>query len=169
MKKTLLIISILSIIFLTGCGFFNLSNFVLPDDIRFLITIQTLNTPEKVCNYMKNNFEYKAHPIYSPDPYTLWRIKKGDCNDMSTFGVFVANYHGYETYQIHIFYKRTLVSHYIAVYVEGDEMSFSDNWVYIPMQKDSFAEIVDYDCWLQERELKNYIVYDYENNEVERR
>jgi len=167
MKKALLIIIILSIIFLAGCGFFNLSNFVLPDDIKFLITIQTLNTPERICNYMEDNFEYKAHPIYSPDPYTLWRTKKGDCNDMSTFGVFVANYHGYETYQIHIFYKRTLVSHYIAVYVEGDEKSFSDNWIYTPMQKDSFAEIVDYDCWLQERELKNYIVYDYDMDIVE--
>jgi len=167
MKKTILIISILSIFFLTGCGFFNLSNFILPDNIKFLITIETLNTPEKICNYMKENFIYKANPVYSPDPYTLWRTKKGDCNDMSTFGVFVANYHNYTTYQIHIYYKGTLVSHYIAIYVEDDEMAFSDNWLYTPMQKDSFAEIVDYDCWLQGRELKNYIVYNYKNNIVE--
>jgi hypothetical protein len=168
MKKALLVISILSIIFLAGCGLYNLNYFVMPDDLEFITMIESLNTPEKIAEYMQNNFTYEAHPNYALDPYTLWKTEKGDCNDFDAFARFVANWHGYETYQIKIYYSGTFEKHLIAVYVEDCGLSFTDNWKY-HCGFNSFREIVEFDCeyyfWF--RELKKYIVLDYENNIVE--
>jgi len=176
MKKALLIIiSILSIMFLAGCGVFNLNGWVCPDDLEFIEVIEELNTPQKISDYMKENFIYEAHALWTPNPYTLWKTKKGDCNDFSTFGVFVANWHGYETYQIQIFYKGTLWRHYIAIYVEDGGLSFTDNQFYnryLPdtYRFDTFEEIVEYDGTLRVigwPVWKKYIVRDYKNNIVE--
>lgn len=168
MKKILMIIGIVICLSTTGCGAYNLTNFVTPNDLEFTTLIASLDTPEKICDYMCKNFTYEAHPFYAPDPYTLWKTQKGDCNDMSTFAVFIAEQYGYDTYQIHIFYKGTIVSHYIAVYIKEGEVSFSDNWQYYPMQGDSFREIVDFDCWLQKRECSIYKVYNYEMKLIEK-
>ncbi|GAJ14905.1 unnamed protein product, partial [marine sediment metagenome] len=108
MKKALLIIFILSIIFLAGCsGIFNLNGWIWPDDLEFMALIEELDTPQKISDYMRENFIYKANVIYAPDPYTLWKTGEGDCNDLETFARFVANWHGYETYQIKIYYSGT--------------------------------------------------------------
>jgi len=88
MKKIILLILIL--ILLTGCGIFNLNGWICPDDGEFLAVIEELDTPQKIGDYMLENFTYEAHNFYAPDPYTLWKTKKGDCNDFSTFGVFIA-------------------------------------------------------------------------------
>jgi len=176
MKKALLIISILSIIFLTGCGIFNLNGWVWPDDLEFITMVESLDTPEKIAEYMQDNFTYEAYPIYAPDPYTLWKNKKGDCNDFSTFGVFIAHWHGYGTYQIKIFYKGKLWRHYITVYVEDDGLSFTDNQyynLYLPndYRFNDFKEIVEYDGTLRAigwPVWSKYIVYDYKNNIVEK-
>lgn len=173
MKKALLIIGILSVIFLTGCsGIFNLNGFIVPEPgkAEFMTIVEKLDTPQKISDYMLENFTYQKHTFYAPSPYQLWLTKNGDCNDMSTFGVFMADYHGYETYQIQIFYKGTLWRHCIAVYVEEGGMSFTDNWYYFNNWGDwfeTFKEIVEFDCkYFLGKELKKYIVKDYENNIV---
>ena len=144
-------------ILLTGCSFvYNLSNFVMPDDLEFLEVVETLDTPEKISDYMIENFTYELHPTYAISPYVLWQTKKGDCNDFSTFGVFIADYHGYETYQIKINLKNTLYCHYIAVYNEG-LWSFTDNQYYY-YGYDTFEEIVKESC--------RHIGYDYTSYEV---
>jgi len=125
----------------------------------------------KISDYMQAKFIYEPHAIYTPAPYALWKTGKGDCNDMSTFGVFVANYHGYETHQIQIFWKGTLYQHCIAVYVEDDGLSFSDNQYYSlyfgKTYSNTFREIVEFDCkYFPNEELRKYIVYDYENNVI---
>jgi len=172
MKKMLLIISILSILFLTSCGSISLNSWVCPDDSEFITCIEELDTPRKISLYMLDNFTYEEHKLWSPDPYTLWKTKKGDCNDFATFGIFAAHWHNYETYKIIISYKNTLTKHMIAVYVEDEGMSFSEN------RKNScflsqhwfngFEEIVYYN-WRYHLNymLKGYIVYDYENNKIE--
>ena len=172
MKK--IIILILLTIFLSvlsGCGFYNLSNFTLPDDLEFLEAVKELDSPQRIGDYMQANFTYELHKIYAPDPYILWKTKKGDCNDFSTFGVFVAHYHGYETYQINIFYIASKITHFLAVYVENDGLSFTDNQCYLNNAEDffnSFREIVEFDCKdFRDKELKKYIVKNYENNIVE--
>jgi hypothetical protein len=166
MKK--IFILILLTIFLTGCGIFNLSNFVMPDDLEFLEVIKELDTPEKICAYMEENFIYEAHLFYAPDPYTLWKNKKGDCNDFSMFGIFVANFYGYETYQIIMSFKGIILEHYIGVYKENGKYNYSDLQDYIPINVDTFKEIVLYCADTFKYELKNYKVFDYDNNLIEK-
>lgn len=177
-KILLSVLIIFLVLALTGCGAFNLNGWVWPeDDLEFMAMVEELDTPQKISEYLiENDFEYEAHLIYAPDPYTLWKTKRGDCNDFSTFGVFIAHWHGYETYQIEIYYSGTIYKHWIAVYVEDVGLSYTDLQYYIVYDylKDiygfkSFKEIVDFACihypgW----ELEDYIVYDYENRIVER-
>jgi hypothetical protein len=161
------IILLLLTILLSGCGFYNLSNFILPDDLEFIKVVEELDTPQRICNYMKDNFIYELHSLYAPDPYTLWKNKKGDCNDFSTFGVFIANYHNYEVYQIKICFNNYALYHEIAVYIENGKYNYSSNQTYRSIQANSFQEVMeDYDNWDYRYEVKNYKVYDYDMNEL---
>ena len=167
MKKLLLIIT-LSLL-LSGCGIFNLNGFIVPDDLEFLAVIENLRTPQEISDYMMRNFTYELHSLYAPDPYTLWLTKKGDCNDFSSFSTWVADYHGYETWQIQIFYLiDPLWRHWIAIYREDNLYNFTDNQYYFPINVTSFREIVNYDSdYLTGKTWVKYIVYDYEMNVIE--
>ena len=162
MKKYLLISIILISLLLTGCGIYNLNQFIIPDDLEFIKVVEQLDTPEKIANYMQENYTYQVHNFYAPDPYTLWQIKEGDCNDFATFGMFVANYHGYETWKIIIVFENTIISHCIAVYQE-DTLSMTTNRYY-HAGFNFFEEIVNiyYGKW------SKYYVYDYDGNLVEK-
>lgn len=171
MKKIILMILVL--IFLTGCGgLYNLSNFALPDDLDFLALINELDTPEKICQYMLDNFETEEHPYNTLTPYQLYENKAGDCSDFSLFAVFIANYHGYETYQILvIFYHHVFgyaMGHTIGVFKEEGSYSISEGKYYIGgfgRYRETFKGIIDFnypeDWW------KSYTVYDYDMNVVE--
>ena len=163
MKK--IILFLILIIFLSGCSVFDLNNFVLPNDIEFIKTIETLDTPEKICNYMKDNFTYKPSVSYNLDPYQLWLTKKGDCNDFCSFAIFIANYHNYVTYQIHIYFKKTFIKHVLAVYLENNQYTYSNNKAYYPLYVSSFDEIIShYFNFPIEYELDYYKVFDYNMN-----
>lgn len=164
--KKLLIFFILFTLFLSGCGLYNLNYFVLPNDAEFLALVQELDTPEKIGNYMLDNFTYKLHILNILTPYQLYITKKGDCNDFATFGIFIADYHGYETYQIKIF-NETSLRHYIAVYKEYSNYSITDNQYYFSGFR-TFKEIVNFDSeyMIPNRKWLKYIVYDYWNNIV---
>ena len=164
--KRLLIPLILSIFLLSGCGIYNLSNFVLPDDAEFLTLVQELDTPEKIGNYMTSNFTYKYYAFYTPNPYILWQIKEGDCNDFSTFGIFIANYHRYTTYQLRLYYK--YLKHRIAIYKENNYYSITNNQYY-SSDFNSFEQIVKVDSISRNRVWLKYTVYDYDMNIIERR
>lgn len=47
--KKILVLMLITTLLLSGCGTFNLNEFVMPDDVEFLATIESLNTPEKIC------------------------------------------------------------------------------------------------------------------------
>jgi hypothetical protein len=160
--KKIFIVLILTLL-LSGCGLYNLGGFVLPDDMEFMAVVESLDTPEKICSYMMNNFTYKAHIFFEINPYTLWKTKKGDCNDFSTFAVFAANYHGYETYQIKIIFKDTLISHYLGVFVENSKYTSSSNRAYYKWRCESFKDIVI----VHVNKWKSYKVFDYKNNLIE--
>lgn len=161
--KKLLVLFILLTIFLSGCGIFNLNGWIVPDDGEFLAVIEELDTPEKICQYMTDNFESEEHPYITLTPYQLYITRKGDCNDFSNFSVFIANYHGYETYQILIYYKNNNYKHMLAVYKEN-KYSFSDCEIYCSARYNTFSEIVEYDCYLRDEIWSKYIVYDYWND-----
>jgi len=165
MKKIILVSIIL--IFLTGCGgLYNLNDFILPDDMEFLTLMEELDTPQKIADYMEEYFTYKRHIFYNPDPYILWKTKKGDCNDFSTFAVFIANYHGYGTYQIKLQGKGFNI-HWLAVYLENGQYSYSNNTHYYYIQMNEFRYIV-MDWYYKNRiDWISYKVYDYDMNIVE--
>ena len=161
MKK--IILSILILILLTGCGLYNLDNFVLPDDSEFLALIEKLNTPQKIGSYMEENFTYEFHDAYALNPYELYKLGKGDCNEFVDFGAFIANYHGYITYQLGIFYKD--FKHRIAIYKE-ENYSITNNQHY-SFGYNTFLEIVETDSISRNKIWKKYIIYDYWNDIVE--
>ena len=166
MKKIILLIIIL--IFLSGCGsgVFNLSNFVMPDDLEFIALIEELDTPQKTCQYMEDNFECESnHKALSP--YELFLIKKGDCNDFSLFAIFGANWHKYKTWQIFIKFPfwvyETHAGHTIGVFKEGNYYNISDTTSYIECNCKTFEEIMElYPGY------NSYTVYDYDMNIVGR-
>ena len=158
MKKVILI-SIILIFLIAGCG-------TTPDDYsEFIACVKELDTPQKIGSYMLENFEYKIHDFYTLTPYELWKTKEGDCDDFSAFGVFVADYHGYETWQIQIF-DGSFYSHYVAVYNENIWYSITDCRYYY-FGYDNFREIVDYVCDTRDKDWTKYIVYDYWDDIVE--
>lgn len=167
MKRIILLLILILISLVPGCGIYSLSNFIIPDDAEFLALVIELDTPEKIANYMLENFTYEAHKIYAPDPYILWKTKKGDCNDFCAFGMFVANYHDYETYRIEIFFANTIIKHYIAVYNESIWYSITNNQYY-NFGFNNFGEIVDYFFSISSKIWTKYIVYDYDMNIVEK-
>lgn len=168
--KKIVIGLLLMVLLLVGCGIFNLSYFVTPDDLKFDAVVVSLSTPVRICYYMWQNFTYTTHILHTPSPYTLWKIKEGDCNDFSTFGVYIANYHGYETYQIHISLLKVDIAytHAIAVYVEDGKYTYSSNRYYKPIYVDTFGEIIGH--WEKNQttyQVISYKVYDYGNNLIE--
>ena len=167
--KKLLVLFILLTLFSSGCGsgLYDLNLFTIPDDAEFLALVQELDTPKKICQYMLDNFTYEIHDFYTLDPYTLWQTKKGDCNDYASLGIFIANYHNYETYQIAISYSNTLIKHMLAVYVENNFLSFTDTMYYFSGFK-TFKEIVIFDNkFIPDKKWSKYIVYDYWNDVIE--
>ena len=165
--KRLLVLSVILLIFLLpGCGLYNLNGFVLPDDAEFLALIEELDTPEKICRYMVDSFEYEAHLFVTLTPYQLYLTKKGDCDDLSTFSVYFANYHNYETYQIQIYFENSIFFHTIAIYKENNKYNYSSNGIYFPIKASSFKEIV-IDSTTDYYYYMHYKVYDYDNNLIE--
>ena len=155
MKKIILFLVLAFL--LSGC-------FVLPDD-TFIETVKTLNTPEKICAYMQDNFTYFCDPDKAIlSPYQSWLIKEVDCDDMSTFATFCANYHDYPTYQIHMYFEGACVYHSLAVYLEDGKFTYSSNQTYYPLYASNFNDIVlDY-FEHDKRELDYYEIYDYDMN-----
>ncbi|MBA7579130.1 hypothetical protein ES708_20999 [subsurface metagenome] len=162
MKKLFLIIGILLVFLLTSCGIFNLDSWVLPDDMEFLAVVESLGTPQKIADYMWENFTYKFHSLHKPSPYILWQIKEGDCNDMATFGMSIAEYHGYQAWWVRI-YNGNVVKHIFAVYNEGEGLSYMSLWQY-RTYFDSFEECVEHFYINRTPDWIWFKVYDYNNN-----
>ena len=158
-----IIILLILVVLLSGCG-----TLTLPNDLEFLFLINQLDTPEKICHYMLYNFIYEPHLYYTLNPYELYQQGKGDCNDFSGFASFIANYHGYETFQIIIYFKETIFKHAIAVYKENGKYDYSTNTIYFPIQVETLKEVVeDYDEYDYRYEVKKYRVYDYKMEFIE--
>jgi hypothetical protein len=149
------------IILISGC--------VLPNDTDFLKMVKDLDMPYKICTYMEDNFTYNC--VIFQAPYELWQSKIGACTDFASFGVFVANYHGYESYVLGlelINNEGNFDGHAIAVYNENGKYTFSDNWLYFPVKTDNIQGIVEFynlnnPIW----KITKYHILDYELNVIE--
>jgi len=53
---------------------------------EFLLVVEELDTPQKICGYMRNNFEYELHIYYAPIPQTLWMKKKAIVMTLALLG-----------------------------------------------------------------------------------
>jgi hypothetical protein len=176
MKK--LIILLIIIIFLSlvsGCTlpnkpeqllpFSHLKDFNMPKDSEFINTIETLNTPEKICNYMENNFMPLENLENDYTPYQMFQIKQGDCADYSCFAAFTANYHNFETYLVYIVldvpWLETTQAHLFTVYKVGNYYAFSDYFYYTD-GFNTISDIIDTYVW-----ITHYTIYDSQMNIVD--
>lgn len=165
MKRISILFFIIILLLTVGCARFNPDEYVVPDDGGFIAVIDSLYNPQEIGNYMLANFTYEVHDFTVQTPYELYISKKGDCDEFSGFGVFVANRHDFETWQIKI-YDNTWYKHYVAVYDEGIWYSITDCRDYY-FGFDDFREIVDYVCDIRSKIWTKYIVYDYRNDILE--
>lgn len=164
------VICILAMILLSGCGSFDLAGWTIPDDQEFIKLISELNTPPKIGAYMVENFTHKAS--YAPiSPYELFLSKRGDCDAFAKFGIFMAHENNIKTYEIRIFYKGTINKHMVAVYVETKGLSVTDNRPYFNKDGNyfnTFREIVEWNYnYFQYGEWTKYKVLDYEGLMIE--
>lgn len=120
MRKVIILI-VLSII-LAGC------NPVMSDDIEFMKVVESLDTPEKIGQYMENNFEPKYNPTTDYSPYEMYLYQHGDCADYSYFSSFVSNYHGYKTYLVYMLLDmgEEKANHLITVIKINNKYAFFD-------------------------------------------
>ena len=165
MKKVILLI--IALTFLSGCGIYNLNGFVMPDDLEFLAVVESLDTPLKIGDYMAEHFEYEEHLLRALSPHELFVEEKGDCNDFALFGAYIDNYHGYTVYQININWVSS-GCHYLGVYDEESDMySFTDNRTYF-CYFNNFRDIVNHSSKIHYLQWKSYKVMDYEGNVKEK-
>ena len=169
MKKILSsLIGLLTIVlFLSGCGIYKLDWFVVPDDSDFNELVQEINTPEKISLYMLEHFKYVLNFLIAKSPYELYIKKEGDCNDFALFGQYIANENGYKTYKVRIYWCGTTTHHVITVYVEDSFLSFTDNLLYYSEYQE-IRSIVDQSAINTRMVWKKYIVFDYDNNIIEK-
>lgn len=166
--KKLLIIGLLLTILLGGCGLYNLTHFVVPDDTEFIAIVASLDTPQKICDYLEENFTFKLSLYYAPSPYVFWLEKEGDCNDFADFGMWVANQNGWETYSV-IIYFGGFSSHALTIYVEDSLYNYQNVKKYKTIQVNTFREVVEH--WQSittKYEWRTYRIYDYDDNLIER-
>lgn len=160
-------------ILLAGCfyntGVFNLGNWDTPNDYEFKATIEMLDHPCKISSYMMSKFTYEYYPDEAISPYELWKGKRGDCNDFSTFFSYVGNYHGYETYQIRIVRTDTDITHWIGIFTLSGRYYFTSNRAFYPWgARHTFREMVEVYCTVYKKDWVSYEVYNYDMKVIEK-
>jgi len=143
-----------------------------PDVPEFMEAIEELDTPEKIGNYMLEKFVYENHPPGCKDTYILWVDKTGRCSDFARFATIIANYHGYETYEIATnayMPDGKYVSHTLGVYVEDGGYTYSSNQYYSGIIFNTFEEIVNdsFSSWNPMPVSTSYCVWNHDCERVE--
>ena len=94
-RKLKIVLSFLAIVaILTSCSGTQLD---LDNILSFAEVVNQLNTPEKLLEYMRDNFTeawHEGHISYSPEVF--FNIKEGGCKELATFGSYVLDQHEYE-------------------------------------------------------------------------
>lgn len=172
LKYFILIMILGSLLLSSGCGWVGYGYFDLTGYNSTVVNnaMASYNTPAKIVSYMANNFTKVDNHAAAWSPEQFYTNKWGDCNDFSTFAIYVAHHvHGYEVYQIHIEYTMSAgkkVAHALGVFVENGKLNYSDNERYDPMQASSYQAIVN-DCMIHKNgTLRSWYAMDYDLNKV---
>jgi len=134
------------------------------DDSEFVNLVYQLDSPEKICQYMENNINYKA--LSGPhSPYQTYLSKEGDCGDYAVFASAIANFHGYECFYI-IMNWTCGACHAITVYNMGGYYTYSSNYLYFDQYFNSIEECVNHCASTYigyiEGTLSSYEVFDWD-------
>lgn len=141
MKKLLIIgtlITLLCVGLLSGCGYnwhywlFNLCSWS-STNTAFNNCIASLDTPQKIYDYMRPpNWTYTMHDT-GVSPYQAWSQEWGDCKEWSIFATYAALQNGYSAYQIRMTFRKSdgkVYGHVIPVIKVGSSYVYIDiyNW-----------------------------------------
>lgn len=148
-------------------GWSDISTVSIPDDPEFIAAIEVLFKPWLIAAYMQTQFEYRLSGC-AKSPYLLWKTKKGDCNDFSLFGTFVANYNGIEAWQVRIVFDDSYITHWLGVYWEESIglYSYTSNQFFSYYVLPNFEAVVENYCYRYNREWASYKIYDKSMNIV---
>lgn len=134
------------------------------DDPEFVNLVNALDSPKKIVKYMEDNFNYKL--IWGPNsPYQTYLSKEGLCADYAVFACFIANFHGYECFYVHVTMCQTSsdIQHAITVYNMGDHYTYSSVYLYFSQRFNSIEECVNHcaSTWIGYN-LSSYEVYNWD-------
>lgn len=139
------------------------SNSFLPDiigmglyqeDPEFVNLVYQLDSPQKICQYMEKNINYKVQN--GPHtPYQTYLSEEGDCSDYAIFAISIAHFHGYESNRVMIEWTNN-EKHSIVVYDMGDHYTYSSVYLYFIQSFNSIEACVNH-CTSD----YGYIISDY--------
>jgi hypothetical protein len=176
MKKLIILLIIIILLPLfSGCvlpdeseqllPFSHLKDFNMPNNSEFINTIEALDAPEKICQYMSDNFKGYENLDDDYTPYQMFQIKQGDCADYSCFAAFAADYHNIETYLVYIIldvpWSENIQGHLFTIYKVDNNYTFSD-YSYYTDGFNSISDIIDTYAW-----VIHYTIYDCQMNIIE--
>ena len=130
--------------------------------------IQTHTTPRSVAHWIYTNIQYKDDPADTDvwqNPYETFRLKTGDCEDMSILAMKVLEKHGYKCYLLMVWDEEsghavcvvTLNDGFCWVSTEGYVRAFTKNLLKIP--EEVMWDYTDY----------KYVGWDYIQRRIHRR
>ena len=91
--------------------------------------IQTHRTPRAVANWIRVNIRYKSDPVDRDvwqSPYETFKLKTGDCEDMSILAYKVLTSNGYKCYVLMV-WKYFKTGHGVCVVTVNDGFVIIDN------------------------------------------
>ena len=112
------------------------------EDSVFVNLVYQLDNPQKICQYMEENFNYELQKgAYSP--YQTYLSKEGDCAAHAIFANRIAHFHDYESNYVSI--KLTNgYTHAIVIYDMGNHYTYSSNHLYFSQSFNSIEACVNH-------------------------
>lgn len=151
MKKLIiigfLILALVCVGLLSGCGgnyirdnFFSLDWWSPPGDGEFTSFVDSMDTPQKIADWMADNCDYTVHSQVS-SPYEFWTRRWGDCSEYAVLSSWCGHENGYTTYLVYIKYTIEK-AHRICIYDMGSTYSYTSTGHYYSGFS-SFAKCVE--------------------------
>lgn len=104
-------------------------NYKTDDHIEFINKIGSLDTFEKIRNYLLTiEYERDLFFDYANKPIITHKLKKGDCDDFARLGQFIMDFYQYDTYYVALWSRKKDInpSHAICVFENEDYVGYID-------------------------------------------